>query len=76
MAEQWELLANTEEATATSFTTRKARILPSPDSRSTSRTPTKPQLLPSEGRNKGEPLSGRTNGSSAPGFHDPLDWVP
>ena len=49
LAEQWELLADTEEAT---------------------------RLLPSETRNKGE-LSGRTNGSSAPGFHGPLeDWLP
>jgi hypothetical protein len=34
------------------------------------------QLLPSESRNKGKPSSDRTNGSSAPGFHDLLDWVP
>jgi hypothetical protein len=34
------------------------------------------RILPSKGRNKGEPSSGRTNGSAAPGFHDPLDWVP
>jgi hypothetical protein len=49
LAEQWEWLADTEEAL---------------------------RILPSEGRNKGEPSAGRTNGSSAPGFHDPLDWVP
>jgi hypothetical protein len=34
------------------------------------------QLLLPKSSNKSEPPSGRTNGSSAPGFHDPLDWLP
>jgi hypothetical protein len=49
MAEQWESLADNEEAL---------------------------RILSSESRNKSKRSSGRTNGLAAPGFYDPLDWVP
>jgi hypothetical protein len=60
LAEQWEFLVEAQQLLRSESKQRPLARLDAP------RPPS----------NKGEPSSGKTNGSSAPGFHDPLDWVP
>src|ERR1700677_792070 len=60
LAEQWEFLVEAQQLLRSESKRRPLARLDAP------RPPS----------NKGEPPSGKTNGSSAPGFHDPLDWLP